>query len=155
MMFARGILYLPGIGRHHSTKISLGWQKQNIKKVYYGTELPFPRGYDELFSTRLSAVSVDYALPIAYPDWSFGFLGYIKRFSANLFFDYARNYQSTYSFAPLSGSYSENLQSFGAEFIADLHLLRIIFPIKAGIRGSWLPQERKFSTGLLFKINLN
>lgn len=151
-----GKIYLPGIGRHHSIKYSLGWQQQKPKKIYYNSTLLFPRGYNERLSTLLSTFSVDYTFPIANPDWSLGFLGYVKRFSGNLFFDFAKNrWQSQNSGFAQYGSYTEYLKSYGAELLTDIHVLRMIFPITTGIRGAYLPIEKTFSAQWLLQIRFS
>jgi len=38
--------------------------------------------------------------------------------------------------------------------MADVHILRIIFPVQTGIRMSYIPREHTLSTQWLFRISL-
>lgn len=130
-----GTLYTPGIARQHSLKFSLGLERQKLVKYFFNGYSPLPRGYhNEAFETATN-FSVDYALPLWYPDLSIGKLAYIKRFRANAFFDYGKLYrerlnQNTNNYY----DYYRYMSSLGLDLEADLHLFRTFFPITSGIR---------------------
>jgi hypothetical protein len=115
--------------------------------------IPFPRGYSETVSGQISSLFVNYAFPAGYPDLSLGPLLYLKRFRIDLFHDWSygrdiREYNGTEVV-----SYTGSLRSFGAEILADMHLIRIIFPITAGIRLGYLPGKEKFFSELIFSMD--
>jgi hypothetical protein len=153
--FVSGQVFLPGLGKHHSFRLTLGGQYQHARKAFYRSELDFPRGYPEHLSTRLITWSLDYALPLVCPDWSLGFGGYIKRIWIGGFLDGARNaWDPPKSVFGWNQTFREHLRSYGADLMADVHILRIIFPVQTGIRMSYIPREHTLSTQWLFRISL-
>ncbi|HRO45237.1 hypothetical protein [Agriterribacter sp.] len=84
-------LYFPGIGVNHSLVLSGAFQVRDTADQYrFSNNFPFARGYNSVDAPRMWKGSVNYHLPLAYPDWGFAQIVYCSRIRANLFFDYAR-----------------------------------------------------------------
>ncbi|MBN2009694.1 hypothetical protein JW960_10155 [candidate division KSB1 bacterium] len=85
----QGQLFFPGIFNHHSLRLSSQFEHQQPYNYIFSEQFQFPRGYDYVYYSTLARASVDYALPLWYPDVEFGSFLYWKRMKANLFADYA------------------------------------------------------------------
>jgi hypothetical protein len=143
--------YFPGLLPHHHLHIGGGFQLQRPEKYYLPlNRIDFPRGYQAVVSEQFTSITTDYAFPVVYPDFSLGSLLYLKRIRAALFYDrsYGINILEGSGDEPFTGSY----QSVGSEILADFHLIRIIFPISAGLRIGYLPEKRTMFTEVLFSI---
>jgi hypothetical protein len=155
LWYVRGKFYLPGLLNHHSLQLSLGYQEQSPLRYLFSSSLDFPRGYNDQTTYRLTAFTSDYAFPIFYPDLAAGALLYVKRIKGNLFCDVAENkykFQNARNGPIYWGT--ENLVSTGMDLMADFHLLRIIFPISAGVRIIYLPQSGQYLSQLLMSVDL-
>jgi hypothetical protein len=110
--FVRG--YLPGVAPHHSTTLRANWQAalDTTRPLGFQMKDVFPRGGIYNFSTqRWAAGSVDYGLPVWYPDGGIPSILYFKRLRLNLFADYARWQDDTSAWHPL--------YSYGGDLIVD------------------------------------
>jgi hypothetical protein len=67
-----GGVYLPGPAKHHSLHIQAAYEAQRPDNYRFGSEFLFPRGYTYTFHERLAKISIDYSLPLAYPDLALG-----------------------------------------------------------------------------------
>jgi hypothetical protein len=152
MFSLQGGVYLPGIGAHHHLLLKGGWQKQD-PGVYYLSinRIDFPRGYVSMISAEIRTFSIDYALPLVYPDWSLEPVIYVKRIRADLFYDrsYGRNILES-----RDKRYTGTYESTGVELLVDFHAGRIIFPFSAGIRIGYLINTDKIFTEFLFRIQM-
>ncbi|MEI6899438.1 MAG: hypothetical protein WCL00_06140 [Bacteroidota bacterium] len=140
-------LYLPGIFRHHSLWTYIGYQESmgNTANSYHFAEyLSYPRGYNAAYNEQAWSVSINYKLPLFYPDFSAGSIAFFKRFKANLFYDYAKG---------INPGYSETYISTGAEITADLHLLRFPFPFELGVRSIFFPQSNSWGFEFLYSVS--
>ena len=151
-MYAR--VYLPGIARHHSLQLSGGWQEQKTNQFLFGSTLRFPRGYLTDRTEKLSIGTVDYGLPLCYPDWNLSFLVYLKRLRTNLFCDIAHNQYRFVDNRQVKWR-QEKLCSMGIDLLADVNLLQINFPVNVGIRTAYVPETKKIQPALLFNVTLN
>jgi len=117
--------YLPGAARHHSLRLAVAYEEQDPAPYRFKSEFRFPRGYDPVFHRNLAKMSVDYALPLAYPDLALGRSLYLKRLSLNLFFDYG-----------LSSDPGRRVfyRSAGFDVLADVNLFRLPVTINLGLR---------------------
>ncbi|MBW6479670.1 MAG: hypothetical protein K0B37_09600 [Bacteroidales bacterium] len=135
----RGIVYLPGLFRHHGFRFSAGYQEKTRDDTKtmainysYGNVIPISRGYSSLDLQKLSTFTADYAFPILYPDLSIRHIIYLMRLRGHIFSDFARgtgfpdpdnnNLQRNYSFA-----------SYGFGIVGDMHLFRFIAPLSLGV----------------------
>jgi hypothetical protein len=117
-LFARG--YLPGVAPHHSTTLRASWQETlgDTRPLSFQMKDVFPRGALYNFSTRRWASgSVDYQLPVWYPDGGIPGILYFKRLRLNLFADYARWQGNSSAWHPL--------YSYGGDVIVDLVPLKM------------------------------
>jgi hypothetical protein len=154
--YVYGRAYLPGIGRHHSLQASGAWQQQQAEYFLFSSLLKFPRGYIKERTEKLVIGTIDYSLPLFYPDWNWAFFAYLKRIRANLFCDAALNsYRVTYRNANRSRWQNDRLLSAGVDLLADVILLRINFPVNMGMRTVYVPETKEVQPSLLFQISFN
>ncbi len=121
-------LYLPGLTPTHSLQLKLNYTQVfgDSKRVSIFTT---PRGYSAILGHDKGMLStIEYALPLAYPDRSVSSLLFFKRIRSHFFFDYSYDFDQT-------GYYST-----GVELITDIGLLRFgdVFNFPIGIRVSYL-----------------
>jgi hypothetical protein len=136
--------YFPGFLPSNGIKIRFEKEKQNPEKFMYRSRISLPRGYENIISRDLNFLSIDYAAPLAYPDFNIASLLYIKRIRTSLFYDYAQGTGNTYYESTSEGlkpaeyrDYSEIFSSFGIELMADLHLFRIPYMMSCGVQSAW------------------
>ena len=110
---------------------------------------------------EIDFLSVDYVLPLAYPDLNIWSLLYLKRIRGGLFYDYAAgpgNSIFEYTASGITPLYNhtstESLKSFGFELLADFHILRIPYMISGGVQTAWKSPGEKPTFELLFNIDL-
>jgi hypothetical protein len=151
----RSTLYLPGIIRGQGLKLKAEWQQQNPERYLFGNILSFARGYEPLIARDLRKYSVDYNMPLLYPDLNLDGILYIKRVRANFFTDYLYGEDmrifTEAGLSRISGSYL----SSGVELNFDYHLLRLLFPFSSGVRASYLDTPGEFKFEFLFNIYLD
>ncbi|TAL79301.1 MAG: hypothetical protein EPN88_01850 [Bacteroidetes bacterium] len=153
--------YFPGIFHGNGIKIRIEKEKQDPVKYFFGNKVTLPRGYNNLFVKEIDFLSVDYVMPLAYPDLNFWSLLYLKRIRTGLFYDYASgpgNSIFEYTATGISPLYyrssRESLRSFGFELLADFHILRIPYMISGGVQTAWKSTSEKPTFELLFNIDL-
>ena len=101
----------------------------------------------------LMKCSLNYGLPLMYPDLTIGSIAYIKRIRTGAFYDYSYGHDILYFKEDQLVNGSESYCSFGVDLLADLHLFRFYFPFSLGFRISYLPQFEKAYPELLFNID--
>ena len=94
--------------------------------------------------STLYKFSIDYKLPVLYPDLNIGPIIYIKRLKANLFYDYAEG---------KSPAGINTYQSTGIELTADMHIFRLLFPFDLGVRYIYLPELKESKFEFMFSID--
>ncbi len=132
--FAELTLYFPGILRDHSFNMYGAVEGyKNLRKEKVNRQISIPRGFIDSvdFEEQLYSFQFNYFFPFGYPDVEWKDILYLKRISCNLFTDVA--------IAPKTNN---NYFSYGAEFIANLHLFNFIAPFNAGLRFSVMPQKQ-------------
>lgn len=157
---ASGTFYIPGFLKHHSLILYGGIQyreTENRKYFYPVNRITLPRGYsfvlNEPLSGMLAKCSLNYGLPLMYPDLTIGSLAYIKRIRTGVFCDYTYGRDILYFTENQLVNGSESFCSLGVDLLADLHLIRFYFPFSLGLRISYLPQFEKAYPELLFNID--
>jgi len=126
-----GSLLFPGIGINHSLKLGIGYQRELLRNVYQFSDVfEYTRGFTRILNDEFLKLSVDYQLPLAYPDWGFWGITYFKRISINAFFDYGRRSIETSDLV-------DNHNSVGAELIFDNNFWNEL-PVTFGLRNSYL-----------------
>ena len=139
-------LLFPGIMKHHSLMLRGGIQKKYYNNYSFSDMLFYPRGYVNQSNDELKSFSLNYKLPLFYPDFKIGSLLYFKRFKANIFYDFA-----TGKILNISKMYN----STGIELTTDFNLLRFIFPIDAGVRAVYIPEKKINVFEMLLNISFN
>ena len=147
----KGVMFTPGLFRHHSLRLEGGIQRQNLEKPAFTRALPFPRGYPQEISEKLDILSADYAFPIAYPDIRLSSLLFIKRLQGSLFTDAALN-----QYRPNTGAdyIRHRMLSLGGSLSIDYHLFRLPYPIHSGARVSYIPDEGRTTLEFIFNIDV-
>ncbi len=115
------IAQAPGFYRHHSTRVLIGLENG------YGRRMSLSRGYSnaDLYTTyynKANKITLDYALPLLYPNLSIGPIAYFKRVQALVFYDYFQ-----YSFSYNNKRYNTQLNSVGVELGVETNLLRFFW----------------------------
>lgn len=144
LMAAEGRLFFPGIQLHHSLNFYSGFQKNSGNAFINPAFIRFPRGYSFISDPEILAFSVNYSMPLLYPDLNIPSLLYLKRLHTNVFFDIATG--------------SENRQQYhypstGFEMYGDMHLFRFIAPITLGSRISYAWREKRVRPEFIFSVN--
>lgn len=145
-------VYLPGVMPNHGVKIYGGIQQKDRGDVFRLSDVvSWPRGWSSTETKNIASLNVNYALPLANPDFSIWGFAYVKRIKATLFSDFAR--------LKIKGNddyYSNtNISSYGVELLADINFMRYYSPVKIGIRSSYLKENEEFVFGLLFSVDLS
>ncbi len=87
---ARTAFYFPGFLKNNGFKIRLETEKQNPEKFILGNRISFSRSYDNILSKEIRFGSVDYYMPLAYPDFNLSSILYLTRIRTGLFYDLTR-----------------------------------------------------------------
>ncbi|AYB34023.1 PD40 domain-containing protein [Chryseolinea soli] len=157
----RSTLYFPGLAKHHFLYGRLGYQKsyQSIETDVYSfrNRIPRPRGYSYPNDETFGAASVNYALPLWYPDIAFGPLLNIQRIKANFFCDFGQGQGRQYYYKPNSNIvyYSETdatYQSVGVETTFDFNILRFLPKFEAGFRTTYRSANKFQNSGVLVEF---
>jgi len=153
--------FFPGLLPDNGIKIRLEKEKQDVAKYLYSNRASLPRGYKNIISKDLEFLSVDYVMPLAYPDFNISSILYLKRIRTSLFYDYASGTGNYYLASDPAGmatsyyhNYNETFRSFGFELLADFHLLRIPYMISGGVQTAWKDIKQKPVLEILFNIDL-
>ncbi len=86
--FISNQFYLPGLGKNHSLMLSLTYQQRDTLKQYYFTNnFPMARGYSAVDYPRMWRTSVNYHMPLIYPDLGIGNIVYFLRIRSNVYYD--------------------------------------------------------------------
>lgn len=157
LMAAQSYLFFPGLLKNQGIKIYAGYQKKQVgPSLAFGNTIRFPRGWQSFQNTEMSSTGIDYVMPLLYPDFSLGRFIYLKRVRTSLFYDYAKVKGNVYSDnGDVRDQFSLSLSSVGAEILGDAHVLRLIAPVSAGVRGIYLPTAKTFEFQFLISINVN
>jgi hypothetical protein len=148
------VLYFPGFLRHQTIRLRLDAQKQDPKKYLMGNLVSLPRGIENYTAKGLQKVSVDYVLPLFYPDWNMGRAAYFKRFRGAFFYDHAWA-RDVYLPHSQNGPIDRTYRSFGLELTTDVHLAQFLFPFNLGGRLIYLPDTRNTRAEFIFSIDIN
>jgi hypothetical protein len=146
--------YFPGLLPHHSFKVYGGVQKQFPEMfIHYINRILMPRGYPNYYCEESWKLSLDYELPLVYPEISLGPLAYIKRLQIDLFYDHFYGYNVRHKPGSEDDLYTGMYNSFGAELTANLNILRFIFPFNTGIRCAYKPLENNLAAEFILSID--
>ncbi len=128
---AQAIIYLPGIMRNHGIRLDAGYKHEDLANTYrFSDDFKHARGYTAIQGDQEMVYSVNYALPLFYPDWGFGGIFYLKRINANIFGDF-----SQVTIDATNKTFDQN--SAGYELTFNIVLANFI-PLNIGYRSSYL-----------------
>lgn len=131
--------HIPGLFRHHSTRMQLGLEDGS------GQRMALPRGYTQAYVlhpyNRAQKMSIDYAMPLLYPNLSLGPIAYFKRIYAKGFYDY---------FVYSNDSYTSSLNSVGIDLSIETNLLRFFWTFVPTIRYSYLADFSEHNFDFMF-----
>lgn len=131
------LFYFPGFTDHHSLYFNGAIQEQNPHNYRFRSEYVAPRGYDYETFDRFQKVSANYTHPIAFIDYNFGMMIYLKRLRNNFFYDHGVGRMST-------GELPVYFNSIGFEPTFDMNLFSLKVPFDLGARFAYLPATRKW-----------
>ena len=153
--------YFPGILPNNGIKVRFEREKQVSDNFYMGNTVSLPRGYTNIFPKEINLFTIDYVMPLVYPDFNIASLLYLKRIRSGLFYDYASGPGNSFyeytdkGLVPLSNSPDvKSFKSFGIELLSDFHVLRIPYMISAGVQSAWKSFGEKPAVSLIFSIDL-
>ncbi|MDZ4715154.1 MAG: hypothetical protein SH819_06750 [Cytophagales bacterium] len=137
-----GTAFVPGFFKHHSIWGYWAYQGSEIPQAFasgkgldnyaFRNYVPLPRGQSVSRFQNFYSMSVNYTLPLWYPDIAIGPLLNIQRFRANVFFDYGVGKSVFVNSAPQLG-----YTSVGGELKADFNVMRFLRQFNVGIRYSY------------------
>ncbi|MEA1886432.1 MAG: hypothetical protein U9N72_04410 [Bacteroidota bacterium] len=149
----RTAFYFPGLFRNHGLRLRYQYEKQDFRRLLIHNRVSLPRGYKNIISENINSFSVDYAFPVAYPDFHLGNFLYVNRIRNTLFYDYAIS-NSLYDIEEQEEVEGKDyLSSAGLELLADFYVLRIPIKLSAGVQAAYLPFEK--SSHLKFLLNMD
>ncbi|KAA6352074.1 hypothetical protein EZS27_000584 [termite gut metagenome] len=123
--------YLPSLVRNNGFMLRLGYQHQNMdgKALYLPQHLlSAPRGHNYNYASyQQLAFKTDYSFAISHPDFSIGWLAYIKRIRNNIFYDCSFNHAYKKTDWTTQSSY-------GVDLIFDWNAIQTEFPLSTGVR---------------------
>ncbi|MFZ2340988.1 MAG: hypothetical protein WAW07_14860 [Bacteroidales bacterium] len=177
IMSGKVSLYFPGGLKNHGFRLRFEAEKQNPGKYILGNRISFARGYigarkpyldkwyDNIISRELRTGSIDYFMPIAYPDFRMGGIMYMTRIRSDIFYDQSVGKDSYIFISDLNEEgrrvltmenhdYSETFRSFGVQLMADFYLFRIPFMISSGVEASWRAIGETPYLKMLFGIDI-
>jgi hypothetical protein len=146
--------YFPGIFPNHGIRFKYETEIQKPQKFFLYQWASLPRGYNNIISQDLNFFSVDYAMPLLYPDLNIPGILFISRIRSTFFYDYARGTKNQYLNPRQFNNYTETFKTFGAELMTDFYFLRIPFMISAGVQSSWKNLNEPPAFQLLFNIDI-
>jgi hypothetical protein len=161
VLSARGIIYLPSLIRHHGIKLIAGYQHrtrgENLREdgtinLFYnfGNLIPYPRGMMTQSHQWLRTLSVDYALPLLYPDLSIPPIMYIKRLKGYVFYDQA--YAQRFPGENNRLGIKEGFTSYGFGITSDMHFMWFFAPFTLGVQFAF-PEGYSKDIRLIYSIS--
>ncbi|WP_430932295.1 TolB family protein [Saccharicrinis sp. 156] len=170
-MDAGGILglysrvYLPGFMKHHSIRVDNSYQHKTMGDEYedgglvlhqtLGNYFSAPRGYNSKPNDRMYSFKGDYIFPVCNPDLNLSGVIYLKRVTANLFYDYSRTFRETEFTSGEIVDVNKNFSSTGFELRGEVHACRFMFPFTVGYRYARLLETNQNKHEFLLGINIS
>lgn len=151
----QGTLYIPGILKHNTLKISGAYMKQKTGRYILNNLVGMSRGYDPCKSEQFVKIGSDYVFPIIYPDLNIWHFLYIKRIKVAVFYDHSLG-KNVYVPSDNDTNKENSLfRSFGVELTSDFHFIHFLFPFDAGFRYNYLIDESRSKAELILSINID
>ena len=133
-----GKAYFPGVAKHHSLSVAAVYQtslkgfdrEDALSNLAFHSGRLIPRGFyaSEIENRNYVATSINYALPVWYPDLGCAFIQF-KRVRLNVGFDYA-SYDHKYPYINRKGLIMTDIKrqyllSYGGDISIDFNLFRM------------------------------
>lgn len=145
-------LFVPGFFKHHSVRLRSYWQRDDSSNYHFENRFLFVRNVRNQLFQQLNIWSVDYKLPVGYPEISlFKGLFYFQRLKLDMFTEWGIG-RSAYN--NLVNGHERRYTNVGMEFTSDVNVLRFLLPFDAGIRSTYLVQDRSFHHQMIVKVPL-
>lgn len=88
--FVTGRVYTPGVVRHHGLSVAASYTGVADKEKYSYTVVSLvPRGYTSVVTKKFAGASINYRMPLAYPDAGISGVVFLKRIWLTAGFDFA------------------------------------------------------------------
>lgn len=138
--------FLKGIARHHSLRLNIAYEYQNPdnnkdKGYIFPSNMLYFRGYKSIFYKEFRKLSIDYSMPLLYPDLGIGSLIYLKRIRTNLFTDMGSGNSN--------GNIKKTFFSYGVDFLFDINMFRLPIDFDLGFRIA-ITRENDASVSFIF-----
>ncbi len=146
LFLAKGNLYFPSVFPNHSLYFKGIYQQKQDGIFNFLGNTEVARGHKLYENDKMFLLSVNYSMPILYPDLNIWEWVYIKRIWTNMFCDYSKQFYKDYHFVG---------KSVGAELYFDLHLFRFLAPIQMGVQYARKLDEQKNYFKFLFSFQLS
>ena len=157
-------MYLPGFFKHHSLWGYWAYQGSSVKNGFntvanvehnyvFRNQIPLPRGVSDYIRRfeKIYSMSLNYTMPVWYPDIALGPWINFKRIRANAFMDYAFGDSPQLKARLVAGNRSTDgaaasFLSTGIEIKLDMNLMRFLPEFDLGFRYSYglKPSVTKF-----------
>lgn len=158
---ARALLYFPGLLKHHSLHLRGAYQQvyssPELNTYSFRNRIFKPRGYSYPADVEFYMASVNYALPLWYPDIAVGPVLNIQRIRTNLFVDHGHGKSIDYfhNFSD-NGIYSIerslDYNSAGIELTFDVNFFRYPTLFQVGARTTYRQANDFHTSGVVFEI---
>jgi hypothetical protein len=157
----RSAFYFPGFFKHHFFYTRLSYQQSlqgiEVNTYTFRNRIAKPRSHSYPTDETFFSFSVNYALPLWYPDIALGPVLNVQRVKANLFYDYGKGTGTTFYYRPNSNSvYSADtgdiFQSIGVETTFDFNVMRFLPKFELGFRSTYRFANQYNSSGLIFEV---
>lgn len=117
-LLVASLLFFPGIFPTHSLNFRVAYKREEVTDTYrFIDDFLMPRGYEPMPFEEIRLASVNYELPVWYPDLDAGSVAFFQRLRTNFFFDYSEG---------KTGAFSQPMTSAGGELLIDLRLFRLV-----------------------------
>ncbi len=126
--FAIAAVQLGGPFRMDAFSFTGGWERREIDDI---ASLPYSRGYTAFAGLESVKGTVDYVIPVLYPDFAIGSLLYFNLITADAFYDHLYTLDSRL-----------NQSSAGAELLFHFYPLQVPLQINIGLRYSMQIENR-------------
>jgi hypothetical protein len=127
-------LFVPGLFKHHHLVFRGGYVNRLINNFNLGNQITLNRGYFFYGANNMVVSSVDYLLPLWYPDIHLGPFVNFQRFRTQLFHDYGVDF--------INDGGRVIQQSFGADIFVDFNVMRYLPLLNAGVRVGFIPETK-------------
>ena len=147
-----GLLFFPGIFKHHSTNFLVGYQTRKITlapdNYTFSGKVPFLRGYGSSVWNKFITLRTNYEFTLWNADLAIGPVLNIQRIRTKLFYDIAHG-EIDVTNRELNRKLEVDFdyQSFGGELWFDFNIMRLLPLLSGGVRAVYIQD-----VGLNFEI---